>query len=364
MAVATIRRSLEEVLRNEPLASVDDPEGLSAVNEGRRATFESDPLSNDKERLTQILGLVDNEVIGRLNVFPLGIVADGEPLSAVCGDSLLVLEKARNSLYSVSLMTELNNVSADRISLSAGFSAKAQKLIRLIRNVVFPYAKRLVVKKSRYVFSGFGRFHFLVGMAWLADLCLMPYRLLTRTMARCRLRGMECQELGADDAAAIAAFAEMIANDEHRFREDMSAEVIRWMMKNDFHLEQSIVKRLYAYRKGGRFVAFVMTRESRQRNGELGEIIEWQSLPQHRHLERFMILDVMHRLLRRCDCVELDVNAAEARGYDAVTGFLPGIGVPVVSVGVGKDSALKKHAGYEDVANWRIRSGMGDLCFS
>ena len=109
MKVESILRTLNDTCDDKTLVGISDPDGMVGLNDGRKASFRNCPFKNDVGRLTQIVGIVGNEAIGRLNVFPLEVVADDRTFSAVCGDSLFVREKFRNTLYAVSLMTRMTN---------------------------------------------------------------------------------------------------------------------------------------------------------------------------------------------------------------------------------------------------------------
>ena len=365
MKVETVIRTLDEVCGDRHLPDASDPGNLIAVNDARKATFESNPFLVGRDSQTQMLGIAEKEVIGKLNVFPLEIVADGEVLSATCGDSLFVRDEYRRTLYALTLMDRLNKISADKISLSAGFSAKAQELIKIMRNIVFPLRQFIVVRHSRAIFSTFGRFHFLRRFAWLFDAMLIPYRLGTKVVARFALNGFERVEISVDDEFAIGKFAELIKQDKHRFRENVTSKWIDWVLRNDFHSDRLIAKRLFGFRRNGEFVAFVMTRESREGNGMLGSVIEWQTKSGFEKYEKSMLMDVMQHILSRLDCVAIAVGGQDAGAYHFAQGFLPGLGRSVVSIGVGgKDSSLKRYDGHDVLANWRLRTGMGDLCFS
>ena len=364
MKVESILRTLEDACADKTLVGIYDPDGMVGINDGRKASFKNCPFKKDVGRLTQIVGVMGNEAIGRLNVFPLEVVADGRTFSAVCGDSLFVREKFRNTLYAVSLMTRLNAISDDKLSLSAGFSPKAREVIKAIRNTVFLLNKYMVVRRTRSILPTIGRRRILSKFAWLFDGILVPYLLIAKTFNRIRLRGFEFEEIHIDDKNALKEFAEFIAKDGHRFRENMSIEMLEWMLHNDFVQDRLIAKRVFGYKKDGRFIAFAMTREGRTPAGcRIGKIIEWQTLPEYRKYEHCFHLDIIHRCIKNLDCMTIEVSDEDAVGHTILHGFLPGGRASVISIGVGKGSPFKNCDGYGEMSNWRLRGGMGDLCF-
>lgn len=365
MKVESRLLSLDEVCVDRPLEGITDPDGMVGINDGRKAAFRNCPMWKDGGRLTQIVGIVGNEAIGRLNVFPLEVVADGKVFSAVCGDSLFVREKFRNTLYAVSLMTRLNTISGDRLSLSAGFSPKARQVIKAIRNTVFLLNKYIVVRRTRSILPTIGRRRLLSKFSWLFDLMLAPYHFIMRMANRVKIRGFQFEEIPVDDRKALAEFAKLIENDEHRFRENMTSEVLDWILHNDFVQDRLIAKRVFGYKKGGRYVAFIMTREGRTSSGcRIGRVFEWQTQREYRKYEPYFLLDVMYRSAgSKLDCMAIEVGDEDAANYSVFKGFLPGGIASVISIGVGKDSPFKACEGYGEMANWRLRSGMGDLCF-
>lgn len=364
MRVETIVQTVDQVCRDDLITGYCDPKALIGVNAGRKDAFAQNPFLRDGERDLQLIGHVGREVVGRLNVFPLEIVADGEVLSAYCGDSLYVRDEYRKTLYGVVLLDKLNNVSKDRVSLSAGFSPVAQKLIRMLKNTVYPLHRFMQVRRSRAIFSGCGRMRFLTHFSWLFDAAFALYNWIFRCWIRIALREYELVEIRQDDNAAIARFCELVAKDGHRFRENITPQWVRWVLENDFHKDWLLAKRLYGYRKDGEYVAFVMTRCTQEGNARIGKVIEWQSDGLRTPLERKMILCVMQRELCELDCVYISMGEPDAIGMNWANGFLPGLGCHVISIGMGKGASLRMHDGVDNAANWRLRGGMGDLCFS
>lgn len=366
MKVISIERTVQEVCQNDILPNVKDPAGLVAFNAGRKAAYAGNPMLCTKQTVAQIIGVCGSEVIGRLNVFPLEVVADGKILSAVCGDSLFVREEFRSTLYGISLMNKLNNITPDRLSLSAGFSPKARHVIRVIKDVIFPLRKFMTVRRTRGILPTLGRFGWVVHISCLLDLLLWPYNFLTRIWVKLHLRGLAFKEIDIDDADALKQFAEMIRKDKHRFRENMSEQILSWIVHNDFILDRLMTKRIIAYRQDNRFVAFAMIREGRTPTElKLGNVIEWQCVPDLQNHMRYMLLDAMQRSLDHLDCVVVEMGPLEARQCCFADGYLPALtlGSSVVSIGLGKGSSMVRFEGYDDVANWRLRGAMGDLCF-
>lgn len=364
MRVTTIIRTVDQVCKGDAPVGFTGPASLIGVNEGRRDAFLENPFLGDGNQALQIIGHINHEVVGRLNVFPLEIVADGQVITANCGDSLYVRDEYRKTLYGVALLDKLNNVSKDRVSLSAGFSVAAQQLIRLLKNTVYPLRKFMLVRRSRAILAGFGRLHPLIYLSLFFDMGLALYNWVGKCRTRIALRGYELVEVGYDDDVAITKFCKMIADDSHRFRENITPSWVRWVLKNDFHKDWLLSKKLYGYKKRGEFVAFVMTRSTQENGYKIGKIIEWQVDERCRFLERNMIMCAMLKELRDLDYVYLSIGEIDSTGMNWRNGFLPGLGCQVISIGMGKDSPLRQHEGFDNVANWRLRGGMGDLCFS
>lgn len=364
MRVTTIIRTVDQVCKGDAPVGFTDPASLIGVNEGRRDAFLENPFLGDGNQALQIIGHINHEVVGRLNVFPLEIVADGQVITANCGDSLYVRDEYRKTLYGVTLLDKLNNVSNDKVSLSAGFSVVAQQLIRLLKNTVYPLRKLMLVRRSRAILAGLGRLHPLIHLSLLFDLGLALYNWVGKCRTRIALRGYELVEIGYDDDVAIAKFCKMIADDRHRFRENITPSWVRWVLKSDFHRDWLLSKKLYGYKKGGEFVAFVMTRNTQEEGHRIGKVIEWQMDESCRSLEKNMIMRIMQKELRDLDYVYLSIGEIDSTGMNWRNGFLPGLGCQVISIGMGKDSPLRQHEGFDNVANWRLRGGMGDLCFS
>ena len=160
---------------------------------------------------------------------------------------------------------------------------------------------------------------------------------------------------------AIQQFCDLIAVDEHRFREDMDPKGISWILTNDFFPAAMADKKFYCVKVKDQTIGYFMTRRSEQ--GTRGRILEWQTVKGAESAIPWMLIRAAKLLIRNTDAVVVSVGAEET----AIIKVLKKILVPFTTqhavVGARNDSPLRKHEGWDKAVNWRIRPAMGDGCF-
>ena len=366
MKVETLVRSVPEIEMGGLKFPVVDPEGLSYLNEGRVSTFRHNPFLSDDSSPAQFLGLVQNEVIGGINLFPIEVVAEGKIFDAVGGDSLYVREKYRSTMYSIPLMDKLNNISKDGISLCAGFTAKSLQVIKVLGNAIFPLRQFLLIRKTRPFFNRVDIVRKFRCLSCVVDLAILPYKIAMHILSTITTPCIRILPISETDREKEAkAFSAFICRDKHPYRENVTAEWIQWVLTNDFAKKNLVNKQLVKIVKGGVIVGYAIVRVGWDKTfeGTVGKIVEWQIDEGHQDKEPWILIRVARWILKKCDFVILSVDAQDSKICGCFKKLMPSVSRNVASIGAGRLSPLRTMIGYKEPSNWRIRPGMGDMCF-
>ena len=111
---------------------------------------------------------------------------------------------------------------------------------------------------------------------------------------------------------------------------------------------------------GGELVAFWISKTDS--SGDRGRIIEWQVAREYQEFEPWILLKAALGILPFCKVVNLDTDDKSSNRLFGRLGFLSVQG-QVCAVGADDDSPLRKHEGYAEQMNWRIRMSMADAAF-
>ena len=208
-------------------------------------------------------------------------------------------------------------------------------------------------------------------MSMIGDIVLRLYACLLRIIAKCALRGYQMVEISSSDEDGQRTMAEIVAKDEHRFREDHDAAWFKWHMTCSFSEQGPCRGFLLQSKKDGRSVAFglVKRRFHKQASSRgfkdvwLGSIVEWGALPEGEKKLRWLILALALLLERNCDAVEFATDDEVLARFVRRLGWRK-VGDANVGVKVMRKFPLFGDVAIKEQSNWRIRPGMGDNALS
>lgn len=343
---------------------ISDADHILDIWPSKERVFSSNPFLKDRNDVVQIIGSVDGIAMGRLNRFPYQIVADGEVLDVISGESLLVKAEYRKTLYALDICQLQLDLTPSAIEVSCGLSAQAQKLTRLGKMAsMFSIPKFAFVRHCSTLVRD--RLPTVVRFVLcpLLDVLFLLHRLIIGSLVRLRTMGWRFEAVDLADEAKIQEFCSLVASDAKRFRINVTPAWVRWVNENDFKGAENPIKRLYRCTKGNELVGYVMTRAERHEVGGRAKIQEWQLTERYANREGWFLIRAAMLIAKLSDFVVISLSAAETRTIRLLKRLLLKLPGQVVVVTACKGSPLRVLDGYKDISKWRLRPAMGDACF-
>ena len=359
--VQTYYRTIDELSSHGRFAEFEDLNAYLDFPREKVAVFRNNPYLSSGQVVVQILGVTEGKIIGAVGMFPFHIVADKERYEVCACPLTHVHPNYRRTMYGVELAQRTVDVSADKATLNYGLSEKSARLNRYLKAPLFPVRQFAYVKRSRLFFAQ--RLPKAIGwlLCPLMDVAFWIHRLLIGIVVGFRTFCWKIERVDVDDEDAVQQFCAMIAEDGHRFREDMDTKGVRWILTNDFFPSEMADKKLYRVKVKNRTIGYFMTRRSE--HGARGRILEWQTAKGFESAIPWMLIRAAKLLIRNTDAVVVSVGEDENSVVKILKRFLIPFTTQYAVVGTRGDSPLRSHEGWNLAANWRIRPAMGDGCF-
>lgn len=342
------------------LAIYRDPTAYAALHPSKIRTIRDNPFLTSENECGQLLGVVGETIIGGVCPLPLEVVADGRVYSAMCGSSLAVMKEFRCSGYGMDVLDKYRAISKDKIDINSGLSEDSERLCKLLGKAVFPFYRRVLIRRVGH-FTSYrkpillwrGLTPFLNGLFFLHRACI-------KGILAGRFRGYRIREIHPEDHQMLEMCVGLVSADPHRFRQNVTIEWLRWVLKNEFRPVEKANKRLFGVTKNGRLVAFWLSKTDS--GGEVGRIIEWQVAEGYEWMEHLILLKAGIELLKVADVVTIDLDSEATYGILSRY-LLPSMKGQTCVVDADESSPLQNHKGFKERKNWRIRPGWGDAAF-
>lgn len=338
-----------------------DPYKLIERSAWRVRTFQRNPYLKDTRHPAQMIGVVDGKAMGYIGPFPLHMFADGRIYEAEAGDDLFVHPDYRKSGYALDIMETLNNLSCDHLSINTGLSDMAQRLCQLLGQTNFTVLKFAYIKRCGHLFDAVLPKAARMVICPCLNVAFWCHRQLLGVLLSFKVRGLLMKEISSEDDASLSAASELIRADSRRFRQDIDERWLKWVLENDFSDDPKMVKKMYGIYRKGTMIGFALVRTS-IRSGRC-RILEWQFDKASSTKEPWLLIWIARQLIRSANFVAIAVGAEDKPVVGVLSKLLPQTKRQMVSIGLGENSPLQKHQGYDDPRNWRLRPGMGDSCF-
>ena len=359
--VTTYYRTVDELSFHGRFAEFEDLNAYLDFPKEKVAVFQNNPYLSSGQVAAQILGVVDGKIIGAEGSFPFHIVA-GQKGYEVCACPLShVHPDYRRTGYGIEMAQKTVDLPADKATLNYGLSEKSARLNRYFGTPVFDVRQFAYVKRSRHFFKQ--RLPKAVGwfLCPLMDVAFGLHRALVNVVVWFHTLRWKIEQVDVGDKEAIQQFCDLIATDEHRFREDMDPKGISWILTNDFFPATMADKKLYHVKIKDHVIGYFMTRRSE--HGARGRILEWQTVKGEESAIPWMLMRAAKLLIRYTDAVVVSVGAEEKTIIKVLKKLLVPFTTQHAVVGAREDSPLRTHEGWDQAVNWRIRPAMGDGCF-
>ena len=325
------------------------------------AAFQNNPYLTSGQVTAQMLGVVDGKIMGAIGSFPFHIIAD-QKCYEVCACPLIHVHPAyRRTMYGAELSQKTVDLPTDKATLNYGLSEKSARLNRYLGAPIFDIRQFAYVKRSRHFFKQ----RLPKTVSWfvcpMMDLAFWLHRVFVGIVVWLRTFRWKIERVDVNDEESLRSFCNMVATDEHHFREQIEPKWIQWVLMNDFFPSAMADKKLYCVKVKGKAIGYFMTRRSE--HGARGRILEWQTVKGSESAIPWMLIRAAKLLIRNTDAVVVSVGAEE----NAVIKVLKKLLIPFTSqyaiVGAREDSPLRAHDGWDQAVNWRVRPAMGDGCF-
>ena len=359
--VQTYYRTVDELSSHGRFAEFEDLNAYLDFPKEKVAVFQNNPYLTSGQVTAQMLGVVDGKIMGAVGVFPLHVLADKKCYEACACPLIHVHPDYRKTMYGIELSQKTGDISADKATINYGLSKKAARLNRYLQAPLFEIRQFSYVKRSRHFFKQ----RLPKAVSWLAcplmDVAFWFHRVFVGIVVWFRTFRWKIERVDVNDEESLQSFCDMVATDEHHFREQIEPKWIRWVLTNDFFPAAMADKRLYRVSVKGRGVGYFMTRRSE--HGKRGRILEWQTVKDVESAIPWMLIRAAKLLLRNTDAVVVSVGTEEKAIIKVLKKLLVPFTTQYAIVGAREDSPLRKHDGWDLAVNWRIRPAMGDGCF-
>ncbi len=359
--VKSYYRTVDELSSHGRFADFQDLNAYLDFPKEKVAAFQSNPYLSSGQVTAQILGVTDGKIIGAVGVYPLRLIAEDKRYEACACPLIHVHSDYRRSMYGVVLLQKTVDVSVDKATINYGMSENSVRLNKIFRFPLFSIRQFAYVKRSRHFFAH--RLPKAIGwiLCPLMDVVFGLHRALVNVVVWFRTLRWKIEQVDVGNKEAIQQFCDLIAADEHRFREDMDPKGISWILTNDFFPADMTDKKLYSVKIKGQVIGYFMTRRSE--HGARGRILEWQTVKGAESAIPWMLIRAAKLLIRNTDAVVVSVGAEEKAIIKVLKKLLVPFTTQHAVVGAHKDSPLRKHDGWDQAVNWRVRPAMGDGCF-
>ena len=359
--VQTYYRTVGELSSHGRFAEFEDLNAYLDFPKEKVAVFQNNPYLSSGQVTAQILGVVDGKIMGAVGSFPFHVIADQKQYEVCACPLTHVHPDYRKTMYGVELGQKSVDMSADKMTLDYGLSEKSARLCRYLNAHLFDIKQFAFVKRSRHFF----RQRLPKAVSWflcpMMDIAFGLHRVFINVIVWFRTFWWKIERVEVDDEEAFCSFCNMVAADEHRFREQIEPRWIRWVLTNDFFPSEMADKRLYRVNVKGKTIGYFMTRRSVK--GARGRILEWQTVKGAESAIPWILLRAAKILIRNTDAVVVSVGADESAVIKVLKRLLIPFTTQHAVVGAREDSPLRMHEGWDQAVNWRIRPAMGDGCF-
>jgi hypothetical protein len=260
-------------------AGLNDPDGIAGPAEVTRRAFLSNPLSTGDDDPVQLLALVGDRIIGRMDLIPGRLLAAGRPCPVLWGSNLSVARDYRETGAGLILILRWQSMSPT--VACCGVSHRLVEIYDRLQWLTFAMPRWVMLLRSRPLVQRYLRLGApSVLAAAPVDAALRLYNGARWRAARGLTAGLTCREeraLPADLDPALRMPGATLAS--HRSR-----EWIEWLLSNSLVREEVNRRRLFlVHNLRGEVVAYFVVKERRHpvlsrhrfRDVRLGSLVDW-----------------------------------------------------------------------------------------
>lgn len=357
-------RTVRGLSEDRSFDDYSDPLGLLRFDDCKIKAYRENPYLTDPDAPCQLFGVKDNQIVGRRNSYPARFVANGVVHNCRISGSVFVDVNCRSSLLGITLLNKALKLPDGELNINCGLSPVNREFYRLAGANMF----RMVCFNVGGSWNKFYKGNHFRGWkkvaAWCISASISTLNWLSSVFCSRRKFGQlpnwEVREIDPNDKPFLAKAAELIAQDGHKFREEITPEWIKWTLTNDFHVESCSKKQMFGVYDDNRFVGFALTRSSRDWGRK--KIYEWQLDSAYTTREAEFLSLIAKRINTTGSSTTIMVDDCQAETVQKLTKRFSIAGDDYAVVTIRNDSQYKAIEGIREQKNWRVRPGMGDAC--
>lgn len=359
-------RKLSELDHEINILGYEDPFGLWKLSESMKQVLRDNPFIKQSYVPAQVLGVINNKIVGQETVFPLRIRARETYLEAIAGSGLYVHEDYRKTQLGVELIAKREELSKDGIALGCGLSQQALPIHTLFDYLCYPLPRMIGLRKSRSVVEKkLGKTIFSAMVRLIIDVLLLGIATCLKGFIFIKARRLKIVLCDRADKE----IEHIITKSGKPFSCEHSVNWINWQLTHRFSTDSQDVQKLYVVRTElGELLGFFMYKirfhamaSSRGfKNLRLGSLMEWQSADQKKISHTTLILWATLKMqLDGVDAVEICTDENEV--IHSLKRFLfLHIGNLSFVIRATVKSPLRYCYGWDQQSNWRLRPAEGD----
>ena len=355
--IETLIRTVRGLTEDRRFDSLEDPHGLLKFSEQKLRTYRENPYLSDLDQPCQLIGVKDGVVVAGRNSYPSRIVAQGKSYNIRISGSVFVDPQARASLMAISMLNKALKFEDGSLNMNCMLSIQNQKFYRLYGSSMFELAEFDAGGRWNKYYkpgnpSGWKKY-----AAKVLNFAVILLNKIFDGKRWCGLPDWRVEEKSISDSDFLKNASDLVASDVHSYREDITADWMKWTLENDF-LAVGNHGRMFGVYDGENFVGFALTR----RNPKSGKskIYEWQLTKEYEDKEAEMLSLVAKELFKVDSRVGVQVGTDSVNTIASLAKRFPRLISNYVVVTIAKDSPFNDFAGIKESRNWRLRPGMGD----
>jgi len=338
-----------------------DPAGLAPMSREKLAALSSNPMRRGDDEPVQLLGLLGDEVIGRLDLIAGALVVDDHTLPLSWASAFTVLPEMRHTLIGLKLVREIQRLNL--VVAACGISKMAYPIYKRFGWIDFVMPRYILLRHSRPVIERSLHPRAALTAARVIDTLLAMY-------TKCVLRGTNGLIELRLDTSVTPELARTIRCSRNTFM-PRSAETLNWRLRSSFRTDQRNRNFLLTLTSHGEIVGYALLKLRYHavasargfRDVMLGSVQEWLIFNSRLLCYRTLITMACRELIRHnvdavevCAATDEEAFVLRRMGMKRVGEqhlmWYPSPGTRIASTE------------YRQQSNWMIRSGEGDDFFS
>lgn len=347
----------------------NDPYNIYKEANIKRKVLLSNPFKNSDKDIFQILGVVDNNIVGTEVHLPIQLLIDNRVYYSLTGHGLYVHPDYRGMGLGSILTNMRLDYSLTHSLLLCNASQMQLPILKRLGACIFYMPRLILLKRSFPVLEQKVNKIFAKLFSPIIDnLLKIQWKYVFFQRKRILEKGFTIKKCVGDIPQEIEA---IINSDLHRFKEKHTKEWFDWIMTNSLDKNSKLKKTLFMVHNKGELIGFYVVKEKFYiqashrgfKNVNLGSVIEWGSKDERRLSNNDLCLLAITSFGNSVDAVELCCDSEKMSSFFKRKGMIQ-VGSGNVVLRFKSDSVLSKIDNIHNSDEWRLRPAMGDNSLS